>query len=66
MIIDLFRCCHFFLNIGTIYVPRVFKLNKHSILYEYQFGFRHNHSTTIALTVLIDRITHAMENGEYF
>ena len=40
-------------------------LNKHSILYEYRFGFRQNHSTTLALVVLIDRITHAIENGEY-
>ena len=40
-------------------------LNKHAILYKYQFEFRQNHSTTMTLAVVIDRITHAIENGEY-
>ena len=55
IIIDLFRCCHFFKNIRT----RVLKfLNKHSILYEYQFEFWQNHSTTICDSGCLDRITH--------
>ena len=31
-------------------------LNKHKILYEYQFGFRNCYSTYMALITLVDRI----------
>lgn len=41
-------------------------INKHDILYKYQFGFRSNHSTNMALIILIDKITSALENGELF
>ena len=34
-------------------------------LYKYQFGFRKKHSTSIALMVLVDKITKAMLDGEY-
>ena len=45
---------------------RVFKfLDRLSILYKHQFGIRKNHSTHIALLSLIDRLTNAVENGEY-
>ena len=37
-------------------------LNKHDILYRYQFGFRENHSTNHALTYLIDKICTAYEH----
>ena len=40
-------------------------LNKLSIIYEHQFGFRKKHSTHMALLSLIDRLTHAIEDGEY-
>ena len=38
-------------------------INKHNILYKYQFGFRANYSTNMALIVLIDNILKAIENG---
>ena len=40
-------------------------LEKFSILYEYQFGFRRKLSTHLALITLIDKLTQAKENGEY-
>lgn len=40
-------------------------INKNNLLYKYQFGFRSNHSTAMALLLLVDRITEAMQNGEY-
>ena len=45
---------------------RLFKfLDRLSILYKHQFGFRKNHSTHMALLSLIDRLTNAVEDGEY-
>ena len=42
-------------------------LDKLSIIYMYedQFGFRKKRSTHMALLSLIDRLTHAIEDGEY-
>ena len=34
-------------------------------LYKYQFGFREQHSTELALILLLDKITEAIENNEY-
>ena len=34
-------------------------------LYQHQYGFRRKHSTYMALMVLIDKITKALENGEF-
>ena len=34
-------------------------------LYKYQFGFRANHSTELALILLLDKIISAIENNEY-
>ena len=39
-------------------------LNKHNILYKYQFGFKKSHSTYMALTVLIDKILNALDQGK--
>jgi hypothetical protein len=36
----------------------------YDILYTHQFGFRKKHSTSLALTVLSDRITKSFENNE--
>jgi len=38
-------------------------LQKHKILYEYQFGFRKNHSTSLALIEVIDQIYHNLNKG---
>ncbi len=40
-------------------------LTKHSILYAYQFGFRENHSTAMALIEIVDNIYQELENGKY-
>ncbi len=40
-------------------------LTKYKILYKYQFGFRENSSTTLALTEIVDNILKYLENGKY-
>ena len=40
-------------------------LIRYKILYEFQFGFRYGHSTYMSLIILIDKISNALENGEY-
>ena len=40
-------------------------INKHNILYSFQFGFREMHSPNLALIVLVDRISKALENGDF-
>ena len=42
---------------------KLFEEQKH-ILYEYQFGFRGNHSTNHALSLLLEKLAAAHENGE--
>lgn len=39
-------------------------LQKHNVLYQYQFGFRKNHSTTLALIDVIDNIYKYLDNNE--
>ena len=39
-------------------------LNKHKILNKYQFGFRTNHSTYMALIILLENLMKALENCE--
>ena len=40
-------------------------VNKHNILYAYQFGFRQLHSPDLALILLVDKISMALEEGDY-
>ena len=40
-------------------------LDKHNILYRYQFGFRQNHSTSMALMEIVDCIYNDLEKGKY-
>ena len=40
-------------------------LNKNKIIYEHQFGFQKNRSTTLAVLDLHTRITKAIDNGNY-
>jgi len=40
-------------------------LEKYNILYKYQFGFKSNHSTYMALTLLVDKILSALDNNEH-
>ena len=39
-------------------------LNKHKIFYEYQFGFRENHNTNLALITLVDKIGLSISKNE--
>ena len=40
-------------------------IEKHQLLYQYQFGFRKNYSTFMALVVLLEKITAALDNSEF-
>ena len=40
-------------------------VTKYEILYSYQFGFRSNHSPNLALLLLVDKISDALENDDY-
>ena len=40
-------------------------INKHKLLYDYQFGLRENSSTAMALITIIDKITKSLERGDY-
>ena len=40
-------------------------INRHKLLYSFQFGFRRGNSPDLALLCLVDRISNALENGEY-
>ena len=39
-------------------------INDNDLLYEYQFGFQKGQSTYMALVILLDKISEALENGE--
>ena len=36
-------------------------IDKHNILYKYQFGFRKSHSTNHAIILLVDKINNALD-----
>ena len=40
-------------------------IDKHDIIYKYQFGFRQYHSTAMALIKLTENISNALEKGEF-
>ena len=40
-------------------------INKHNLLYKFQFGFRSQHSPNFALMILVDQISEALESGDY-
>ena len=40
-------------------------INKNGILYSYQFGFRSEHSPELALLFLVDKVSTALENGDF-
>ena len=40
-------------------------INEHGLLYRFQFGFRSLHSPNLALIILVDKISQALESGEY-
>ena len=40
-------------------------LNKHKIIFKYQFGFRKGYSTYMAMMILMDKLIKSLENGEF-
>ena len=40
-------------------------INENQIMYKYQFGFQKGESTYMALIVLLDKISAALDNGDY-
>jgi retron-type reverse transcriptase len=66
LIIDQFQSSLYFPNyLKRIMYVRLLKfINSNNLLYQYQFGFRKNHSTLLALTVLLDKISDAFNNSE--
>ena len=49
----------------VIYERLLHFLNELNILYKFQFGFRKDCSTHMALITLMDKLTTALENGEF-
>ena len=49
----------------TMYTRLLNFLMKHKLLYEHQFGFRHNHSVYMSLIILVDKNITSMNNGDY-
>lgn len=39
-------------------------INKHNLLYKFQFGFRKDYNTNLALITLIDKISDALDSGK--
>ena len=40
-------------------------INEHRLLYKFQFGFRESHSPNLAIIYLVDKISNALEEGDY-
>ena len=40
-------------------------INDNGLLYKYQFGFREGHSPNLAIIFLVDKISNALEDGDY-
>ena len=40
-------------------------INKHDLSCKFQFGFREDHSTNLALIYLVDKISNSLDTGEY-
>ena len=40
-------------------------INKHGLLYSYQLGFRFEHFQELALLLLVDKVSNALENGDF-
>ena len=45
-----------------VYNRLISYLNKNNILYDYQFGFRSNHDTAMAVTEMVDKIAEAIDS----
>ena len=50
---------------NLMYTRLLLFINKYKLLYFYQFGFRRGHSPDLVLICLVDKISNALEDGEY-
>ena len=48
-----------------VYIQMMNFIDKHKVLFIYQYGFRRKHSTSLALIDLVDEIKFAIDNNEY-
>ena len=48
-----------------MYNRLVYFINKHDHLCKFQFGFREDHSTNVALIYLVDKFSNSLDTGEY-
>ena len=48
-----------------IYIQMMNFIDKHKVLFIYQYGFRRKHSTSLALIDIVDKIKFAIDNNEY-
>ena len=49
---------------GLVYNRLVESINDNKLLYDFQFGFQRGKSTQLAVTMLVDKITEALDNKE--
>ena len=47
-----------------VYNRLISHINDNKLLYEYQFGFKKGKSTYLAIMMLVDKITEALDQGE--
>ena len=66
-IIDQYQCYPFFQKIFekivAAYVTEF--LEDNHIFFQYQFGFRKNHSTSHAIITLVEKVSKALDTGKY-
>ena len=48
-----------------VYTRLLTFINKHKFLYKFQFIFREGHSLNLSLTYLVDKVSIALEEGDY-
>ena len=46
------------------FFSKVFERDSRNVLYKYQFGFRHKHSTQQAIITLVNKITSSLDTGD--
>ena len=49
-----------------VYTRILTHINERNLLYEYQFGFRNEHSPNLAIIYLVDKISNALKMGTFF
>ena len=48
-----------------VYTRILTHINERNLLYKYQFGFRNEHSPNLAIIYLVDKISNALQNGDF-